>query len=119
MSFEYAENILSDELLEILSKYCNMDSHDETHWFLKARYRSTIEQSDRLLIIDHLMKNKQSPFYKDRRLLTKNKMHLNKLGCWRRTASPHRHGVRKPHSVSQQTVEHRRRRTVCVDRHRR
>jgi len=80
MSFEYAENILSDELLETLSKYCNMNSHDETHWFLKARYKSNIEQSDKLLIIDYLIKNQQSPFYKDRRLLVKNKMHLNKLG---------------------------------------
>jgi hypothetical protein len=80
MSFQYIENILSEELLAQLSRYCNMDNHDETHWFLKARYRSSIDQSDVLLIVEHLMKNKQSPFYKDRRLLTKHQIHINKLG---------------------------------------
>ena len=81
MSFQYAENILSSELLDMLkSKYCNMDNHDEVHWFLKARYRSEIEEGEKLLIIDHLLNNKESPFYKDRRLLTKRQIHVNKLG---------------------------------------
>ena len=79
--FQYTENILSDNLLQLLeSKYCNMDSHDGTHWFLRERHHSLISDSDSMLVVEHLLKSKHSPFYKDRRLLTRSMIHINKLG---------------------------------------
>lgn len=81
MSFHYVENVLPEDILHNLtSNYCNMDSHDSTHWFLRERYQSSISDSDSMLIVNHLITNKDSPFYKDRRLLTRSMIHINKLG---------------------------------------
>lgn len=79
--YRYRENILPDHILnDLREKYCNMHNHDDEHWFLRERYKSAVDDNTKYQIVDHLISNVDSPFYKDRRLLNHNMMHINKLG---------------------------------------